>query len=195
MQFMADIQVPCPECGGKRFGRDVLEVLYTGKNISDVLNMTVADAVDFFNADANNKLAQRIAKSMQPLLDVGLGYLPLGQPSSTLSGGENQRLKLAYFLANANSQGHTLFILDEPTTGLHTTDIATLLKSLRQLIDKGNTVVIIEHNMHVVKSADHIIDLGPGGGEGGGNVVCTGTPEEVALCKESLTGQALKELL
>lgn len=195
MQFMADIQVPCPECGGKRFGRDVLEVLYNGKNISDVLNMTVADAVDFFNADANNKLAQRIAKSMQPLLDVGLGYLPLGQPSSTLSGGENQRLKLAYFLANANSQGHTLFILDEPTTGLHTTDIATLLKSLRQLIDKGNTVVIIEHNMHVVKSADHIIDLGPEGGEGGGNIVCTGTPEEVALCKESLTGQALKELL
>lgn len=195
MQFMADIQVPCPECGGKRFGRDVLEVLYNGKNISDVLNMTVADAVDFFNADANNKLAQRIAKSMQPLLDVGLGYLPLGQPSSTLSGGENQRLKLAYFLANANSQGHTLFILDEPTTGLHTTDIVTLLKSLRQLIDKGNTVVIIEHNMHVVKSADHIIDLGPEGGEGGGNIVCTGTPEEVALCKESLTGQALKELL
>lgn len=193
MQFMADIQVPCPECHGKRFGHDVLEIRYRDKNISDILGMTVADAAVFFSDD-DDRTARRIAKGLQPLLDVGLGYLPLGQPSSTLSGGENQRLKLAYFLATADSHGHTLFILDEPTTGLHTTDIAVLLRSLRQLIDRGNTVVIIEHNMHVAKSADHIIDLGPEGGEGGGKIVCVGTPEQIAACPASLTGQALHEV-
>ena len=193
MQFMADIQVPCPECHGKRFGHDVLEIRYRDKNISDILDMTVADAAAFFSED-DDRTARRIAKGLQPLLDVGLGYLPLGQPSSTLSGGENQRLKLAYFLATADSHGHTLFILDEPTTGLHTTDIAVLLRSLRQLIDRGNTVVIIEHNMHVAKSADHIIDLGPEGGEGGGKIVCVGTPEQIAACPASLTGQALHEV-
>ncbi len=194
MQFMADIQVPCPECGGKRFGRDVLEVQYRGKTISDILGMTVSDAFVFFNeAEAEDKLSHRIARSLQPLLDVGLGYLPLGQPSSTLSGGENQRLKLAYFLSNVADLGHTMFILDEPTTGLHTTDIATLLASLRQLIERGNTVVIIEHNMHVAKSADYIIDLGPEGGEGGGCIVAAGTPEEIAACPDSLTGKALRD--
>lgn len=192
MQFMADIQVPCPECNGKRFGHDVLEVLYRGKNIADILAMTVAEAIAFFSED-DTRSATRIANGLRPLLDVGLGYLPLGQPSSTLSGGENQRLKLAYFLSTADSHGHTLFILDEPTTGLHTTDIAVLLRSLRQLIDRGNTVVIIEHNMHVAKSADHIIDLGPEGGEAGGNIVCTGTPEHIAACPDSLTGEALRQ--
>lgn len=194
MQFMADIQVPCPECGGKRFGRDVLEVLYRNKDISNILEMTVADAAAFFGDDTDNKLAQRIARGLQPLLDVGLGYLPLGQPSSTLSGGENQRLKLAYFLSNTANQGHTMFILDEPTTGLHTTDIATLLSALRQLIDRGNTVIVIEHNMHVAKSADYIIDLGPEGGEAGGTIVAAGTPEAIAACKQSLTGKALRDV-
>lgn len=195
MQFMADIQVPCPECGGKRFGHDVLEVSYRSKTIADILDMTVKDAINFFSEDTDNKLAKKIAANLQPLLDVGLGYLPLGQASSTLSGGENQRLKLAFFLSTSSNHGHSIFILDEPTTGLHTHDIATLLSSLRKLIDRGNTVIIIEHNMHVAKSADHIIDLGPEGGEKGGNVVAAGTPEQIISSSDSLTGAALKSLI
>lgn len=195
MQFMADIQIPCSECGGRRFGHEVLEVEYRGKTISDILLMTARDAADFFAADADSSLARRIARRFRPLLDVGLGYLPLGQASSTLSGGENQRLKLAWFLSSGNSRGHTLFILDEPTTGLHTADIATLMSSLNRLIEQGNTVVVIEHNMHVAKCADHIIDLGPDGGAAGGTVVCAGTPEQVAACPDSLTGRYLAPML
>jgi excinuclease ABC subunit A len=193
MQFMADIVVPCEACDGKRFKKDVLDVVYRGKSIYDILTMTVNDAIAFFAEDKENSLAQKIANKMQPLADVGLGYLPLGQPSSTLSGGENQRLKLAYFLSNQNTS-HTLFILDEPTSGLHTEDISILLNSLNKLIAKGNTVIIIEHNLHIAKSADWIIDLGPVGGDKGGFLVAEGTPEDICANPESVTGKYLKEL-
>lgn len=193
MQFMADIKVTCDACGGKRFKRDVLEVEYRGKNIYDVLEMTVNQAIEFFSSD-DNLLAQRIVQRLNPLHDVGLGYIKLGQSSSTLSGGENQRVKLAYFLSRQSSNP-TLFIFDEPTTGLHFNDIFTLLKSLNALIDNGHTVLIIEHNLDVIKNADWVIDLGAEGGEKGGNLVVCGTPEEVAACKESYTGKYLKEKL
>jgi excinuclease ABC subunit A len=194
MQFMADIIVPCESCHGKRFKQDVLDVLYQGKTIYDILEMTVEDAITFFNEDKENTQAHKIARKLQPLMDVGLSYLPLGQPSSTLSGGENQRLKLAYFLSAPNNV-HTLFILDEPTTGLHTADISTLLSSLNKIIANGNSVLIIEHNMHVAKSADWIIDLGPDGGAAGGEVVSVGTPESVAADPESITGKYLSREL
>lgn len=178
MQFMADITIPCETCGGKRFKRDVLEIEYRGKNIYDVLDMTVNEAIEFFSGDSSAQ-AKRIVRRLQPLSDVGLGYIKLGQSSSTLSGGENQRVKLAYFLA-MESAPPTLFIFDEPTTGLHFHDINLLLDSFNRLIAKGHTVLIIEHNLDVAKTADYIIDLGPEGGAAGGFVVASGTPEEFA---------------
>ncbi len=193
MQFMADITIPCEACGGKRFKRDVLEVEYRGKNIYDVLEMTVSQAIEFFSEDSSAQAA-KIVRRLKPLQDVGLGYIKLGQSSSTLSGGENQRVKLAYFLAMEVAQP-TLFIFDEPTTGLHFHDINLLMDSFNRLIAKGHTVLIIEHNLDVVKAADHVIDLGPEGGEAGGSLVVAGTPEEVAECNESYTGRFLKSKL
>ena len=193
MQFMADIKVECDCCHGKRFKQEVLDVEYRGKNIHDVLDMTVNQAIEFFS-EVNATDEKRIVKRLKPLQDVGLGYIKLGQSSSTLSGGENQRVKLAWFIAQEKQQG-TIFIFDEPTTGLHFNDISVLMKSLNRLVDKGNTVIIIEHNMDVVKCADWVIDIGPEGGEAGGNVVATGTPEQIAECTESYTGQYLKPKL
>ena len=193
MQFMADISVTCDVCGGKRFKPEVLEVLYRGKSIYDFLEMTVDEAIDFLN-ECPDATPRRIIKRLQPLKDVGLGYIKLGQSSSTLSGGENQRVKLAYYLSQ-EKQPHTLFIFDEPTTGLHFHDISTLLGSLRRLVDAGHTVLIIEHNMDIIKSADWVIDIGPEGGDAGGNFVVAGTPETVAACPESFTGQYLKAKL
>lgn len=194
MQFMADISMTCPECGGKRFKRDVLEVAYRGKNISELLDMTVDEAVSFFGEDAANPVACKIVRLLQPLADVGLGYVKLGQSTSTLSGGESQRLKLAGYFAGEKLKP-TVFILDEPTTGLHSADISRLMKSLNALVDRGHTVIVIEHNLDVIKSADYVIDLGPEGGDAGGNVVVCGTPEQVAQCESSLTGHYLSEKL
>lgn len=193
MQFMADITLECEICHGKRFKPDVLDVEYHGANIYDVLEMTVGEAIEFFSQHSDT-YEKKIVRRLQPLEDVGLGYIKLGQTSTTLSGGENQRVKLAYYLGQEKQQP-TLFVFDEPTTGLHFHDIKTLLKAFGALIDRGHTVVIIEHNMDVIKCADHIIDLGPEGGEGGGCLVCAGTPEEVALCPGSYTGHYLKEKL
>lgn len=193
MQFMADIKVECDCCHGKRFKQEVLDVEYRGKNIHDVLDMTVNQAIEFFS-EVNGTDEKRIVKRLKPLQDVGLGYIKLGQSSSTLSGGENQRVKLAWFIAQEKQQS-TIFIFDEPTTGLHFNDISVLMKSLNRLVDKGNTVIIIEHNMDVVKCADWVIDIGPEGGEAGGNVVATGTPEQIAECPDSYTGQYLKPKL
>lgn len=190
MQFMADLQLECDVCHGKRFKSDVLEVKYHGKNIHDILEMTVGDAINFFQEHGQN----RIAESLQPLQDVGLAYIKLGQSSSTLSGGENQRVKLAYYLSRQTDKP-TLFIFDEPTTGLHFHDIKKLLESFKRLIERGHTLVVIEHNIDVIKCADHLIDLGPDGGENGGYLVATGTPEEVAQCEASHTGAYLKEKL
>ena len=194
MQFMADITIPCEACHGKRYKRDVLDILYRGKNISDVLDMTVNEAVEFFSEEGTGAVEQRIVRRLRPLQDVGLGYVKLGQSSSTLSGGENQRVKLAYYLS-LEKQMPTMFIFDEPTTGLHFNDIKTLMDSFDRLIEKGHTVVIIEHNLDVVKCADHVIDIGPEGGEAGGNLVACGTPEQVAACAESYTGRYLKAKL
>ncbi len=188
MQFMADITLPCEECHGKRFSRNTLEVLYHERNISDILDMTVDQAIEFFTHTGDKRVVSRL----KPLADVGLGYIKLGQPSSTLSGGENQRVKLAYYLSTERDRP-TMFIFDEPTTGLHFHDISTLLHSLNQLIERGHTVVIIEHNLDVIKSADHIIDLGPDGGSAGGRVVATGTPEQVAAAPDSATAPFLAE--
>lgn len=193
MQFMADIEIPCDTCHGKRFKQEVLDVEYRGKNIYDFLEMTVNQAIEFLE-ETNGTQEKKIIKRLKPLQDVGLGYIKLGQSSSTLSGGENQRVKLAYYLSLDKAE-HTLFIFDEPTTGLHFHDISTLLDSLNRLIDKGHTVVIIEHNMDVIKSADWVIDIGPEGGDAGGYVVVAGTPETVAECPESYTGQFLKKKL
>ena len=193
MQFMADIVIPCEECGGKRFKRDVLDVTYRDKNISDILSMTVADAIEFFS-QSSGATEKRIVRRLQPLMDVGLGYIQLGQSSSTLSGGENQRVKLAYYLSMEKPRP-TMFIFDEPTTGLHFHDIRTLMDSFDRLIAAGHTVVIIEHNMDVIKCADHIIDIGPEGGEAGGSLVVAGTPEQVAKCKQSYTGRFLRDKL
>ena len=193
MQFMADISLECEACHGKRYSQSALDVEYCGKNIYDVLCMTVNQAIEFFSQhDGNNE--RRIIKRLKPLQDVGLGYIKLGQSSSTLSGGENQRVKLAYYLCD-EKKDPTLFIFDEPTTGLHFHDINTLMKSFNQLIEHGHSIIIIEHNMDVIKCADYIIDLGPEGGNLGGNVVTTGTPEEVAKCPESYTGKFLAEKL
>ena len=193
MQFLADVTIECEECHGKRFKRDVLEVEYRGKNIYDILEMSVDEAIDFFG-QGTGSMERRIVERLLPLQEVGLGYIHLGQSSSTLSGGENQRVKLAYFLSQTN-QPKTLFIFDEPTTGLHFHDINLLLKAFNRLIELGHTVLIIEHNMDVIKCADHIIDIGPEGGEAGGQIVATGTPEEIAANPDSYTGKYLREKL
>ena len=188
MHFLPDIYVPCEVCKGKRYNRETLEVRYKGKNIYEVLEMTAEEARTFF------KPIPKIASRIETLCDVGLGYVKLGQASTTLSGGEAQRVKLATELSK-RSTGQTIYILDEPTTGLHTDDVGKLLDVLQRLVEAGNTVVVIEHNLDVIKCADHIIDLGPEGGDGGGTIVCTGTPEEVAACRSSYTGQYLKKML
>ena len=188
MHFLPDIYVPCEVCKGKRYNRETLEVRYKGKNIYEVLEMTAEEGKEFF------KPIPKIASRMETLCDVGLGYIKVGQASTTLSGGEAQRVKLATELSK-RSTGSTIYILDEPTTGLHTDDVGKLLEVLQRLVDAGNTVVVIEHNLDVIKCADHIIDLGPEGGDGGGTIVCAGTPEEVAACEASYTGQYLKRML
>lgn len=193
MQFMADITLECECCHGKRFKQEVLDIEYRGKNISDVLDMTINQAIEFFS-ETDGTTEKRIVKRLRPLQEVGLGYIKLGQASSTLSGGENQRVKLAYFLSSER-QEPTIFVFDEPTTGLHFHDIGTLLNSLNSLVEKGHTVIIIEHNLDVIKCADHVIDMGPESGEAGGYVVCSGTPEEVALSRDSYTGAYLREKL
>lgn len=190
MQFMADLTLQCDACHGKRFKKEILDVCFHEKSIYDVLNMTVSEAIDFFTQYGQIQIATKL----KPLQDVGLGYIKLGQSSSTLSGGENQRVKLAYFIGQER-QEPTLFIFDEPTTGLHFHDIHKLLVSFNTLIDKGHSIVVIEHNMDIIKNGDYIIDLGPEGGNKGGNIVATGTPEEIIKCKESLTGKYLKDKL
>ncbi|GEK89940.1 excinuclease ABC subunit A [Alkalibacterium putridalgicola] len=188
MHFLPDVYVPCEVCHGTRYNSETLEVKYKGKNIADVLAMTIEEAVDFFSN------VPKIERKLQTIIDVGLGYMTLGQPATTLSGGEAQRMKLASEL-HKRQNGHNFYILDEPTTGLHADDIARLLQVLDRLVEAGNTVLVIEHNLDVIKVADHVIDLGPEGGEGGGTIITTGTPEEVAECKESYTGHYLKKIL
>jgi excinuclease ABC subunit A len=188
MHFLADIYVQCDECEGKRYNRETLEILYKGRNINDVLNMTVDEAALFLDA------VPVIKRRLETLKEVGLGYIRLGQSATTLSGGEAQRVKLARELAKIDT-GKTLYILDEPTTGLHFHDIDQLLKVIHQLRDRGNTVIVIEHNLDVVKTADWVIDLGPEGGEGGGDILCQGTPETIAMSTTSSTGQYLKTLI
>lgn len=190
MQFMADLVLECESCHGKRFKNDVLEVRFEGQNINDILNMTVNQAIEFFETHKQTKISKRL----KPLQDVGLGYIKLGQSSSTLSGGENQRVKLAYYLGTEKTEP-TIFIFDEPTTGLHFHDIRRLLSAFDALIERGHSLIIIEHNMDVIKCADHVIDLGPEGGDKGGNLVACGTPEEIAACPESHTGRFLKDKL
>ena len=188
MHFLPDVYVPCEVCKGRRYNRETLEVRYKGKSIADVLDLTVSDALDFFSAQ------RRIAERLELLNDVGLGYIHLGQAATTLSGGEAQRVKLATELAKRDS-GRTLYILDEPTTGLHFEDVRLLLEVLHRLVDKGNSVIVIEHNLDVIKTADWVVDLGPEGGEGGGQIVAAGTPEEVANVPASFTGQYLRRVL
>ena len=188
MHFLPDVYVPCDICHGKKYNRETLEVLYKGKNIYDVLNMTVEEACEFFQN------IPRIMKYLSTLRDVGLSYIKLGQSSVELSGGEAQRIKLATELAK-RATGRTIYLLDEPTTGLHFYDVKKLVDILQKLTSQGNTVVVIEHNLDVIKTADYIIDLGPESGDEGGNIVCTGTPEELAKCKTSWTGKYLKPLL
>jgi excinuclease ABC subunit A len=191
MQFMADVHLQCETCNGKRFKKEVLEVTFEGKNIDDILTMTIDDAVDFFNTHKQTKIMQKL----QPLQDVGLGYVQLGQSSSTLSGGEAQRIKLASFLVKGATKEKALFVFDEPTTGLHFHDIKKLLASFEALLDKGHSIIVIEHNLDLIKCADYIIDIGPEGGENGGHLVAFGTPEEVAKNPKSVTGEYLKEKL
>ena len=188
MSFLPDVFVPCEVCGGKRYNRETLEVKYKGKSISDVLDMTVDEGLEFFSA------IPKIAKKLQTLADVGLGYVKIGQPATTLSGGEAQRVKLATELSK-RATGRTVYILDEPTTGLHAADVSRLLEVLNRLVDSGNTIIVIEHNLDVIKTADHIIDLGPEGGDRGGTLVACGTPEEIAACEKSYTGMYLKRVL
>ncbi len=196
MQFMADIYLKCDHCHGTRFKEEVLEIRYNGKNISDILELTIDEAVSFFEGIQNPDAAiKRIITKLKPLQDVGLGYLRMGQSSSTLSGGEAQRIKLAYFLSRGSHEAPTLFIFDEPTTGLHFHDIRNLLNALYALLDTGHTVLIIEHNQEVIKAADWIIDLGPEGGDEGGKLVFEGTPEQIVKKKGSYTGQYLKNLV
>ena len=200
MQFMADLVLECEACHGHRFKKDILDVMFQGKNIDDVLNMTISEAVEFFKETGRQgdketgQMTKTIVKRLSTLEEVGLGYIKLGQNSSTLSGGENQRVKLAYFIG-LEKQEPTLFIFDEPTTGLHFHDIQRLLQAFNALIERGHTILIIEHNMEIIKCADHVIDLGPDGGDKGGNLVVTGTPEEVARCEDSVTGRYIKEKL
>ena len=188
MHFLPDVYVPCDVCHGHRYNRETLEIQYKGKNISQILQLTVEDALAFFEA------IPTINRKLQTLMDVGLGYIRLGQSATTLSGGEAQRVKLALELSKRDT-GRTLYILDEPTTGLHFADIAMLLKVLQRLKGNGNSIVIIEHNLDVIKTADYVVDMGPEGGEGGGKIVAEGTPEEVAKNKKSHTGTYLAEVL
>ena len=188
MNFLPDVYVKCDACNGKRYNEETLQVTYKGKSIYDVLEMTVEDALHFF---ANRP---SLAKRIQTLYDVGLGYIKLGQPATTLSGGEAQRVKLASELQKRPT-GKTLYILDEPTTGLHTDDVKRLIKVLQRIVDHGDTVLVIEHNLDVIKVADYIIDLGPDGGDAGGRIIATGTPEEVAANPASYTGSYLKKVL
>ena len=192
MNFLPDVYVKCDACNGKRYNEETLQVTYKGKNIWDILEMTVNQAIEFFSS--SDPAERRIVRKLEPLRQVGLGYVKLGQSSSTLSGGESQRVKLAYFLSLEKS-APTIFIFDEPTTGLHFHDIRKLLESFDALIRRGHTVIIIEHNMDVIKCADHVIDLGPEGGERGGHLVVCGTPEQVAACAESYTGRFLADKL
>ena len=193
MQFMADVELVCDACHGRRFKDEILEIKYRGKNIYDTLEMSVDDAIAFFSEDKGNATCRRIVERLQPLQDVGLGYIRLGQSSSTLSGGESQRVKLASFLSKDNEQRQIMFIFDEPTTGLHFHDINRLLRAFNALIANGHTIVIVEHNMEVIKCADWIIDLGPEAGDRGGNIVFEGTPQNLEQCAESYTGRFLKE--
>ena len=188
MHFLPDVYVPCDQCGGKRYNEETLQVHYKGKTIADVLDMTVEEALEFFSN------VSKIKHKLQTLNDVGLSYIKLGQSATTLSGGEAQRVKLASELQK-KATGKTLFVLDEPTTGLHSDDVKKLIEVLQRLVEHGDTVLVIEHNLDVIKCADQIIDMGPEGGQGGGTVICTGTPEKIAECKESYTGQYLKPLL
>jgi excinuclease ABC subunit A len=188
MHFLPDVYVPCETCKGKRYNRETLEVRFKGKTISDVLEMSVEEALEFFAR------IPKIRRRLQTLHDVGLDYMTLGQPATTLSGGEAQRVKLAAELSKV-ATGKTLYILDEPTTGLHFADIEKLLEVLQRLVDGGNTVLVIEHNLDVIKQADYLVDLGPEGGEAGGEIVAVGTPEEVAAVEESYTGRFLRSLL
>ena len=188
MQFLPDVYVKCETCGGQRYNTETLNVRFKGRNIAEVLDMTVDEALELFEA------IPRIKNKLKTLSEVGLGYIKLGQPATTLSGGEAQRIKLAAELSR-RPQGHTLYVLDEPTTGLHLADIEHLLQVLNALRDQGNTVLVIEHNLDVIKVADHIIDLGPEGGDQGGTIIAEGTPEEVAKCSRSYTGKYLKPLL
>ena len=188
MHFLPDVYVPCDQCGGKRYNEETLQVHYKGKTIADVLDITVEEALEFFSN------VSKIKHKLQTLNDVGLSYIKLGQSATTLSGGEAQRVKLASELQK-KATGKTLFVLDEPTTGLHSDDVKKLIEVLQRLVEHGDTVLVIEHNLDVIKCADQIIDMGPEGGQGGGTVICTGTPEKIAECKESYTGQYLKPLL
>jgi excinuclease ABC subunit A len=188
MHFLPDVYVTCEHCQGKRYNRETLEVRYKGKSISDVLELSIEEAADFFSA------VPTIAGKLETLKSVGLGYIKLGQPATTLSGGEAQRVKLSKELSK-RATGKTLYILDEPTTGLHFEDVKKLLEVLHRLVDQGNTVIVIEHNLDVIKTADHIIDIGPEGGNGGGTIVAEGTPEDVIKVKASYTGQFLKDML
>ena len=188
MHFLPDVYVPCEVCKGKRYSRETLEVKYKGKSIADVLDMTVEEALEFF------KNVTKIRTKLETLMDVGLGYIKLGQSSTTLSGGEAQRIKLATELSK-RATGQTLYILDEPTTGLHMDDVNKLIKILQRLTDQNNTLVVIEHNLDVIKSADYIVDLGKDGGDNGGTLVASGTPEQIAKCEESYTGEFLRKML
>ncbi|MBP3582633.1 MAG: excinuclease ABC subunit UvrA, partial [Clostridia bacterium] len=188
MNFLPDVYVKCDVCKGKRYNRDTLDVKFKGKNIYDVLEMSVEEGITFFDG------LPALQRKLQTLFDVGLGYIKIGQSSTTLSGGEAQRVKLATELAK-RSTGRTAYILDEPTTGLHTEDVSKLISILQRLADGGNTVIVIEHNLDLIKTADYIIDLGPEGGDGGGTIVATGTPEEIAECEKSYTGAYLREKL
>ena len=186
MNFLPDVYVVCETCNGKRYNREILDVRYRGKSINDVLNMSIEHAVEFFENMPN------ILHKIKTIKEVGLGYITLGQQSTTLSGGEAQRVKLAAELSKKDT-GNTFYILDEPTTGLHFEDVRILMEVLNRLVDKGNTVLVIEHNMDVIRLADHIIDLGPEGGSRGGNILCTGTPEEIIKNKQSVTARYLKK--
>jgi excinuclease ABC subunit A len=188
MNFLPDVYVQCSECKGKRYNQETLSVLFKGKNIAEVLDMTVEEAVKFFEN------MPHLSRKLQTLLDVGLGYIKLGQSSTTLSGGESQRIKITRELSK-NKQGHVVYMLDEPTTGLHFDDTKRLIKVLNRLVEKGNTVYVIEHNLDVIKSCDYLIDLGPEGGEAGGEILAQGTPEEVAQNPNSFTGQFLRKML
>ena len=194
MQFMADVHLTCEACNGSRYKDEALEIKYRNKSIADILAMDIDSALAFFK-EGTDRIEEKIAEKIQPLVDVGLGYLSMGQPSSTLSGGEAQRIKLASFLTKLKNPSPTVFIFDEPTTGLHFDDIQKLLVSLNRLLAIGHSVIVIEHDMDVVKCADYVIDLGPTGGDAGGHIVFQGSPDELVKCKESLTGKFLAEKL